>query len=753
MNRTHFNKDFQRLGIALIALCLPLFVRAQLVDDGDTNVLSGVTSNINQTVTVGTNGSFTLLMLTNGSALTNNNFGLTIGFNSSAQSNRVIVSGSQWSGIATNTVGSAGSGNELDILNGGAVSNSSGYIGFYPSASNNVALVSGSGSTWNGLNAVGFQGSFNTLIVSNGGTVISTNYAYIGGGSSSLGNSAIITGSGSLWTCSSLLVGTNGPGLNQLTVNNGARVTSIWNVGGYSNSNLLTVADPGSSFSGDIFIGSGTNNQCVVSNGAKLTSYYDQIDGTFTREIVTGPGSVWTNPIPADVYLGQYSNVLSITDGGVMVAGAVYFQGSNDEAIISGPNSLCTNDEFGIGASSSQLFITNGGALRSTQTYFSYRGSNCFALVAGPGSLWTNRFILILGEETGSNLLFVTDSGKLTAPQIWVGEGASGNQLIVSNSGFVQAGTLGIGLISSTDCNSVTLAGGTIVTTGTLVYGIGTLVINSGQMNTTGLGVDSSANVIFNSGILQLGSASWSNNTTPFTIGDGTDAATLQIWNGGNCLFGGGLIISSNALLSGSGTITANISVNNGGTIAPGTINLGTIVDNGALILNPGSTTLMKLNASATTSDTLTGMSNLLYGGTLQLTNVSGSYSSGQSFSLFAATNYSGAFAALSPAAPGPGLRWDTYALGISGVLRVFSTPTPMPSIGSITTTGGNLLISASGGIPYDPCYLLTSTNLAAPISNWSCITTNYFDSTGATTFTNAMPADQTQQYFLLQVN
>ena len=62
-------------------------------------------------------------------------------------------------------------------------------------------------------------------------------------------------------------------------------------------------------------------------------------------------------------------------------------------------------------------------------------------------------------------------------------------------------------------------------------------------------------------------------------------------------------------------------------------------------------------------------------------------------------------------------------------------------------------LVSASGGIPYDPCYLLTSTNLAAPVSDWSCIVTNYFDSTGATIFTNAIPADQTQQYFRLQVN
>lgn len=749
MNRTHFvkrstrgashinkHKHFQRLGILLIALCLPILVHAQLVNDGDTNVLDDVTNTaIGEDVTVGTNGSFTLLEVTNDSLLNSGNFNATIGLNSSAQSNHVIVSGSQWLGISTATVGSSGSGNELDILNGGIVSNEFGSIGLSASASNNVVLVSGSGSTWDDYSSfwVGNLGSFNTLIISNGGAV-SCKYTYIGNGSSSLGNSLIVTGSGSLWTCG-VNLWFNGPGMNQFTVNNGAicRV-NYGNCSVVGNSNLLTIADPGSSLqclTSDFTIGNGTDNQCVVSNGAQMATYETIIEGTSTRAIVTGAGSAWTNG-----YLGieGYSNVLSITDGGTLF-GSGAIQGSNDEVIISGPNSLWQTYNIGV-SGPAQLFITNGGTLINSVASL-MNDPSFFALVAGPGSLWTNYWLLQMGGS-----YFVTDSGKLTAPKLWFMSGS----LIVSNSGFVQADILlNMG-------NSTTLAGGTIVTSDANVYGGGSLVINSGLMRTTNFAVASSANAIFNGGILQLGSAGWS-NTNPFTVGDGSYAATLQIWNAGNCVFSNGLVISSNALLSGSGAITGNISVNNGGTIAPGTNTLATIVDNGTLTLNPGSTTLMKLNASATTSDTLIGMSNLVYGGRLQLANVSGSYSSGQSFSLFAATNYSGAFATLSPASPGPGLRWDTYELGVNGNLRVFSTPTPMPSIGSITTTSGNLLINASGGIAYDPCYLLTSTNLSAPLSNWTCITTNYFDATGATTFTNAMPADQTQQYFLLQVN
>lgn len=568
-----FPTHFQRLGILLIALFLPILARAQLVDDGQTNILSGVVSNISEPVTVGTNGSFTLLIVTNGSALFNTIGGLNIGLNHSAQSNRVIVTGSQWLGISSltyqysgTTVGYSGSGNELDILNGGVVSDGSGFIG-YGFGNSNLAVVSDPGSIWTNLDVVGFNGSFNTLVVSNGGQVFSDNGEAIIGESSGSGN----------------------------------------------------------------------------------------------RAIVTGPGSLWAN------------------------------------------------------------------------------GSN--------GTFY-------LGAEGSSNQLLVTDSGEFAVGDLYLGGSSRSqyNQLTVSNSGVVTVEILTLALGGWS--NSVTIDGGTVVVTNMAVLSYGTTItLNSGRFAPSSLiSTSIGGKFIFNGGTMQSGGTGYiTYPSAPLVVGDGTDAA-LYTMLGGTHSFPG-LIISSNAVLNGSGTVTANVSINNGGTIAPGTNNLGTIILNGALTLSAGSTTLMKLNASASTSDMFTGIGNLVYGGTLQLTNVSGSYSAGQSFSLFAATNYAGAFAALIPASPGPGLQWDTNEFSVDGVLRVFSTTTPAPVIGSVTAANGNLLISASGGIPYDPCYLLTSTNLATPVSNWSCITTNYFDSTGATTFTNAISTDQTQQYFRLQVN
>ena len=55
--------------IAMLLLVPPL--RAQVVADGATNTLSNVTNSFTGDVTVGTNGSFTLLVLSDNALLTN----------------------------------------------------------------------------------------------------------------------------------------------------------------------------------------------------------------------------------------------------------------------------------------------------------------------------------------------------------------------------------------------------------------------------------------------------------------------------------------------------------------------------------------------------------------------------------------------------------------------------------------------------------------------------------------------------------
>jgi hypothetical protein len=72
LNETHMPTSKRFLlfaGLMFAGAVLPL--RAQVVADGATNTLSNVTNTFTGTVTVGTNGSFTLLILSDNALLTN----------------------------------------------------------------------------------------------------------------------------------------------------------------------------------------------------------------------------------------------------------------------------------------------------------------------------------------------------------------------------------------------------------------------------------------------------------------------------------------------------------------------------------------------------------------------------------------------------------------------------------------------------------------------------------------------------------
>jgi len=170
-------------------------------------------------------------------------------------------------------------------------------------------------------------------------------------------------------------------------------------------------------------------------------------------------------------------------------------------------------------------------------------------------------------------------------------------------------------------------------------------------------------------------------------------------------------------------------------------------------MLASGATISIDLDPATASCDRIVSMSSVTFGGTLQLNLVAGSYANGNAFTLFGATNYSGSFSNLVPASPGPGLKWNTNQLNVDGTLRVFSVPTPSPHLTSFSATGGNLVISASGGIPYDPCRLVTSTNLLTPLASWIPLATNRFDGAGTTSFTNEIPAGAIARFFAIVVD
>ena len=84
------------------------------------------------------------------------------------------------------------------IINSGVLSNGSGVLGYAAGGSSNTALVSGSGSVWkNATNLiVGFLGTANQLIVTNGGRVL--DQAGTLGYTNASASVALISGAGSV---------------------------------------------------------------------------------------------------------------------------------------------------------------------------------------------------------------------------------------------------------------------------------------------------------------------------------------------------------------------------------------------------------------------------------------------------------------------------------------------------------------------------------------------------------------------------
>jgi hypothetical protein len=107
------------------------------------------------------------------------------------------------------------------------------------------------------------------------------------------------------------------------------------------------------------------------------------------------------------------------------------------------------------------------------------------------------------------------------------------------------------------------------------------------------------------------------------------------------------------------------------GRLAPG-VSIGVLTISNVLTLS--GTTIMELNATAGTNDLVRGIGTVNFGGTLSLSNLGGPVSSTSAFRLFSANTYRGAFTALVPASPGPGLAWNTNTLAADGTLRVVST-------------------------------------------------------------------------------
>jgi len=160
------------------------------------------------------------------------------------------------------------------------------------------------------------------------------------------------------------------------------------------------------------------------------------------------------------------------------------------------------------------------------------------------------------------------------------------------------------------------------------------------------------------------------------------------------------LTLTSGQVLQGNGTVDGDLAASAGSMLMAGSLNsIGELAVSG--ILNLQGATVVKLNGFAGSND-LFSASNVFYGGILSVTNLAGSLANGNSFKLFDAESYSGAFASILPVTPGNGLVWDTSLLDSDGVLGVLAPNAlaiyQQPQAFAQIYAGGNITFSIVAG-------------------------------------------------------
>ncbi len=157
-------------------------------------------------------------------------------------------------------------------MDGGEVYNDGGRL----NTSYNVVSVSGSGSVWQSQSdvAIGGSGSSNSLVISDGGMVLGGSSLVGGMDSPTFNNSALVTGSGSVWSNGDLNIGWRGMGNSLVVSNGGVAISRYGNLGveaGENSNNTVTVVGNGSlwqSSSGVSVHGSG--NQLRIADGGSV---------------------------------------------------------------------------------------------------------------------------------------------------------------------------------------------------------------------------------------------------------------------------------------------------------------------------------------------------------------------------------------------------------------------------------------------------------------------------------------------------
>jgi autotransporter-associated beta strand protein len=636
--------------------------------------------------TLGTSGNF--LTLT-GSGVTNNSV--------NPQTLNVPIS------MSTTQTLNAAAGN---LTFGGNITNN-GYLLTVTGNSNTTVSGAISGSAGlvkigtGTLNLSGNSPAFGGSITNNAGSVNVT------GGSTTVGGNLIINAGSVSVTGGSLALTNTSPIFIGYETTTGAV-----NVAG---SGLLTALGPvwvgGSDQSGSAYNAMGILN---ISNGtayfgssssphfrdgslalAASQNYQNSCSGTMT---VSG-GTAWcTNDLIVG-YSGAGAGTLNISGTGVVNVGPTAakwlllgeWDTCKGSINISGGNlNLLNNSSIKFSPGDTSATSTTNVINQSGGTITFY--SNAGATVGGSGDLDLQN----AGTSVCSNT-YNLNGGLLIVPQI-DSSTTTGERVFNFNGGTLKA--------AKANTTFMNLGAGNAVAN---VRNNGAIIDDGGYAITIAQPLIHSAiagdNVI-DGGLIKRGAGTLSLSGTNTYNGNTTiNAGTLAL-SGSGSIASSGIIISNGAIfnvsavsftlgagqtLMGSGTVTGGSTIN--GTIAPGVAAIGTLTFSTPPVLTSGKTLLELNRTNAQTSDRITVSGTLVYAGTLTVTNIGPALQAGDSFQLFSASGYSGAFNTTNLPALGSGLVWSN-SLAANGKMAVVSTVSLVPTNVVLVVSGANLTLS-----------------------------------------------------------
>jgi hypothetical protein len=586
----------------------------------------------------------------------------------------------------------------------------------------------------------------------------SSSYSFQGGGSIAGPGTCIISGAGR-YSLSTLNTYTGGTIISNAAANIFLQNYSFFGTG------PLTLAGGGqieidqaggvtTGFQGTTIIASNFT-MAVDFDTAFGAVFLGDISGTAgqTLSFVPGPNNQETNSnyrirtegVATTCNANLNFNDTSGNSGVLMIFAPSQSSGTQTyNGIISG-NGAFFNDGKGLVVLNGQNTYSGGSVLAEATTAVGVSSIvNSGTIISGPLGIGPLNLVPDSSSLTASAVIEASVNNITVANPLEYPSGTNNYELEVggaNNITFSGAFTLNgnDGLTSATFPNRMLQVTNTGITTFSGVISDGGLGGNDYGLTVTGNGTNFVGPLIL--------------TTTETYSGPTTNAGDVLLINGQ--VGPGEVFVTNSGTLGGIGTITGPVVVSTNSILTAGTATtpsvmaIGTLTINNNLTFNGGARALVKVNGANSDEFTVSGA--LTYNGTLIATNTGSALSTSATFQIFPAGG-SGNFTTIS-GTPGPNEAWTfTPATGILGVISTLApTFTIPPAVTNITfLSGTNVTLSGTNGQSGDTYYLLTSTNLATPLSQWKPVSTNIAAGNGFSfTATNVASLKDAHRFFI----